>query len=40
VKRVLLRPGVMDERGRLGVKRCAEKNTGYQTDFFTKLLAK
>ncbi len=28
--------GVMDERGRLGVKRCAEKNTSYQTDLFTR----
>ena len=27
--------GVMDERGRLGVKRCAEKNTTYQTGLFT-----
>jgi len=26
----------MDERGRLGVKRCAEKNTGYQTGLFTR----
>jgi transposase len=26
----------MDERGRLGVKRCAEKNTAYQTGLFTK----
>jgi hypothetical protein len=25
----------MDERGRLGVKRCAEKNTAYQTGLFT-----
>jgi len=25
----------MDERGRLGVKRCAEKNTTYQTGLFT-----
>src|SRR3989454_7109600 len=35
-QRVVAWLGVMDERGRLGVKRCAEKNTGYQTDFFTK----
>lgn len=26
--------GVMDEQGRLGVKRCAEKRPGYQTDLF------
>jgi len=26
----------MDERGRLGVKRCAEKQPGYQTDLFTR----
>jgi hypothetical protein len=25
----------MDERGRLGMKRCAEKNTTYQTGLFT-----
>jgi hypothetical protein len=24
----------MDERGRLGVKRCAEKNSAYQTGLF------
>jgi len=35
-QRVVAWLGVMDERGRLGVKRCAEKNTGYQSDFFTK----
>jgi hypothetical protein len=26
----------MDERGRLGVKRCAEKNAAYQTSLFTR----
>ncbi len=26
----------MDERGRLGVKRCAEQRSGYQTDVFTR----
>jgi hypothetical protein len=26
--------GVMDEQGRLGVKRCAEKRPGHQTDLF------
>ena len=26
----------MDERDRLGVKRCAEKNTGYQKGWFTR----
>src|SRR5260370_16546000 len=35
-QRVVAWLGVMDERGRLGVKRCAEKNTAYQTGFFTK----
>src|SRR5258708_26825408 len=35
-QRVVAVLGVMDERGRLGVKRCAEKNTAYQTGFFTK----
>jgi len=25
----------MDERGRLGVKRCAEKRSGYQTGLFS-----
>ncbi len=34
-QRVVAWLGVMDERGRLGVKRCAEKNNGYQTDLFT-----
>jgi len=34
-QRVVAWLGVMDERGRLGVKRCAEKNSGYQTDLFT-----
>ena len=34
-QRVIAWLGVMDERGRLGVKRCAEKNTGYQTGLFT-----
>src|SRR5437588_2311138 len=35
-QRVVAWLGVMDERGRLGVKRCAEKNTAYQTGLFTK----
>jgi len=35
-QRVVAWLGVMDERGRLGVKRCAEKNTGYQTGLFTR----
>src|SRR5882724_9290202 len=35
-QRVVAWLGVMDERGRLGVKRCAEKHSGYQSDFFTK----
>ncbi len=35
-QRVVAWLGVMDERGRLGVKRCVEKNTGYQTDLFTR----
>jgi hypothetical protein len=34
-QRVVTWLGVMDERGRLGVKRCAEKNPGYQTGLFT-----
>jgi len=34
-QRVVAWLGVMDERGRLGVKRCAEKRSGYQTDLFT-----
>ena len=34
-QRVVAWLGVMDERGRLGVKRCAEKNPGYQTGLFT-----
>src|SRR5205807_445883 len=34
-QRVVAWLGVMDERGRLGVKRCAEKNTAYQTGLFT-----
>ena len=34
-QRVVAWLGVMDERGRLGVKRCAEKSTGYQTGLFT-----
>src|SRR5438132_3175996 len=34
-QRVVAWLGVMDERGRLGVKRCAEKNTTYQTGLFT-----
>ena len=35
-QRVVAWLGVMDERGRLGVKRCAEKQPGYQTDLFTR----
>jgi Transposase DDE domain len=35
-QRVVAWLGVMDERGRLGVKRCAEKHIGYQTGLFTK----
>jgi transposase len=35
-QRVVAWLGVMDERGRLGVKRCAEKNSGYQTGLFTR----
>src|SRR6266478_5475283 len=35
-QRVVAWLGVMDERGRLGVKRCAEKNTAYQTGLFTR----
>jgi hypothetical protein len=34
-QRVVAWLGVMDERGRLGLKRCAEKNTAYQTGLFT-----
>ena len=33
-QRVVAWLGVMDEQGRLGVKRCAEKGAGYQTDLF------
>jgi len=33
-QRVVAWLGVMDERGRLGVKRCAEKRPGYQTGLF------
>src|ERR1035441_7903927 len=33
-QRVVAWLGVMDERGRRGVKRCAEKNPGYQTGLF------
>lgn len=33
-QRVVAWLGVMDEQGRLGVKRCAEKRTDYQTDLF------
>jgi transposase len=33
-QRVVAWLGVMDEQGRLGVKRCAEKRLGYQTDLF------
>jgi transposase len=35
-QRVVAWLGVMDERGRLGVKRCAEKNPCYQTGLFIK----
>ncbi len=35
-QRVVAWLGVMDERGRLGVKRCAEKQPGYQTGLFTR----
>src|SRR5229473_439226 len=35
-QRVVAWLGVMDERGRLGVQRCAEKHTAYQTGLFTK----
>jgi transposase len=35
-QRVVAWLGVMDERGRLGVKRCAEQRSGYQTDLFTR----
>ena len=35
-QRVVAWLGVMDERGRLGVKRCAEKRSGYQADLFTR----
>src|SRR6266571_1741449 len=35
-QRVVAWLGVMDERGRLGVKRCADKHTGYQTGLFTR----
>ena len=34
-QRVIVWLGVMDERGRLGVKRCAEKRPGYQTGLFS-----
>ena len=34
-QRVIAWLGVMDERGRLGVKRCAEKRPGYQTGLFS-----
>src|ERR1700739_4872333 len=34
-QRVVAWLGVMDERGRLGVKRCAEKRSGYQTGLFS-----
>src|SRR5256886_15943516 len=33
-QRVVAWLGVMDERGRLGVKRCAERRPGYQTGLF------
>ena len=33
-QRVVAWLGVMDEQGRLGVKRCAEKRSGHQTDLF------
>jgi len=35
-QRVVAWLGVMDERGRLGVKRCAEKQPSYQTGLFTR----
>ncbi len=35
-QRVVAWLGVTDERGRLGVKRCAENNTAYQTGLFTR----
>src|SRR5207244_12600634 len=35
-QRVVAWLGVMDERGRVGVKRCASENSGCPTDFFTK----
>jgi transposase len=35
-QRVVAWLGVMDERGRLGVKRCAEKQPGYQTGLFSR----
>src|SRR5260370_35729956 len=34
-QRVVAWLGEMDERGGLGVKRCAEKNSAYQTGLFT-----
>src|SRR3974390_1041028 len=34
-QRIVAWLGVMDEQGRLGVKRCAEKRTGYQTGLFS-----
>src|SRR5215469_7629618 len=33
-QRVVAWLGVMDEQGRLGVKHCAEKRPGHQTDLF------
>ena len=35
-QRVVAWLGVMDEQGRLGVKRCAEKQPGYQPGLFTR----
>ena len=35
-QRVVAWLGVMDERGRLGVQCCAENNSSYQTDLFTR----
>ena len=35
-QRVVAWLGVMDERGRLGVKHCAEQRSGYQTELFTR----
>ena len=35
-QRVVAWLGVMDERGRLAVKRCAEKQPGYQAGLFTR----